>query len=196
MEDDAPTPTPPPTPGGSGKRPDAVTGRGQVRAFGVVPSRSQPGLGEEHQLCVVVGDEGANVWSFLGTSVEESDGNIVGESIGLVCRRIEIKLLKFTGEDRYRFLLLLLLFCCCWLLLLLLLLFLGGLLVVVVLMVVFFCLFVCLNQSGIRNRKILSSVGRLFVRFFPPRRKRYVVVKKADVKFSKTRGQVRGQVSR
>ena len=38
--------------GGSGKRPDAVAGRGQVRASGVVPSRPQPGLSEKHQLAV------------------------------------------------------------------------------------------------------------------------------------------------
>ena len=70
--------------GGSWKRPDAVAGRGQVRASGVVPYRPQPRLGEKHQLYVVVGDEGVNFRSFLGTidrtSVEQSDGNIVGKS--------------------------------------------------------------------------------------------------------------------
>ena len=71
-------------PGGSWKRPDAVASRSQVRASGVVPSRPQPGLGEKHELCVVVGDEGVNFCSFLGTidrtRVEQSDGNIVGKS--------------------------------------------------------------------------------------------------------------------
>ena len=69
-------------PGGSWKRPDAV--RGQVRTSGVVPSRPQPGLGEKHELYGVIGDERVNVFSFLGTvdrtSVEQSDGNIVGKS--------------------------------------------------------------------------------------------------------------------
>ena len=55
------------TSGGSWKRPDAVAGRGQVRASDVVPSRPQPRLGEKHQLYVVVGDEGVNFRSFLGT---------------------------------------------------------------------------------------------------------------------------------
>ena len=71
-------------PGGSWKRPDAVAGRGQVRASGVVPSRPQPGLGEKHDLYVFVGDEGVNFCSFLGTvdrtSVEQSDGNVVGKN--------------------------------------------------------------------------------------------------------------------
>ena len=80
MEDDCQSAAP----GGSWKRSDAVAGRGQVRASGFVPSRPQPGLGEKHELYVVVGDERVNFCSFLGTfdrtSVEQSDGNIVGKS--------------------------------------------------------------------------------------------------------------------
>ena len=73
------TASPPPL-GRSWKRPDAVAGRGQVKASGVVPSRPHPGLGEKHELYVFVGDEGVNFCSFLGTvnrtSVEQSDRNI------------------------------------------------------------------------------------------------------------------------
>ena len=79
-----PPPLPPLPPGRSWKRPDAVAGMGHVEVFGVVPSRPQPGLGEKHELYVVVGDEGVNFCSFLGTvdrtSVEQSDGNIFGKS--------------------------------------------------------------------------------------------------------------------
>ena len=77
------TASPPPREG-RGKKLDTVAGRGQVRASGVVPSRPQPGLGEKHELCVFVGDEGVTFCSFLGTvdktSVEQRDRNVVGKS--------------------------------------------------------------------------------------------------------------------
>ena len=51
-------------------------GRGQVGASGVVPSRSQPRLGEKHQLCVV-GNEGVIFCSFRGAldrkTIEQSN---------------------------------------------------------------------------------------------------------------------------
>ena len=97
MEDDGQSPAP----GGSWKRPDAVAGRGRVRASGVVPSRPQPGLGEKRQLYVVVGDEGVNFCSFLGavdrTSVEQSDGNVVGKS-GLGLQRDHDRVVEVYGR--------------------------------------------------------------------------------------------------
>ena len=88
-------------PGGSWKRPDAVAGRGQVRASGVVPSRPRPGLGEKHELYVFVGDEGVNFCSFLGavdrTSVEQSDGNVVGKS-GLGLQRDRDQVVEVYGR--------------------------------------------------------------------------------------------------
>ena len=54
-------------PGGTGKRPHAVAGWGQVGALRVVPSRFQPGLGEKHELYVQVCDKTADFCSFFRT---------------------------------------------------------------------------------------------------------------------------------
>ena len=92
-------------PGGSWKRPDAVASRSQVRASGVVPSRPQPGLGEKHELCVVVGDEGVNFVLFSGLLTERALNRAMEISlarVGLVCRGIVIRLLKFTEEGILR----------------------------------------------------------------------------------------------